>query len=81
MEKHLLKASDIVLWLVSICFFILRDIICLFDLSFALIRDFTASKAHLVFALCSLKSAFQYFDLLILVSLLIMLLYRLNCKR
>ena len=56
MEKNLLKASDIVLGLVPIWLFIFRDIICLFDLVFTLIRDLTASQVCLEFVLCSLKN-------------------------
>ena len=55
-EKNLLKASDIVLGLVSIWLFIFRDVICLFDLVFTLIRDLAASQACLEFVLCSLKN-------------------------
>ena len=46
-EKNLLKASDIVLGLVSIWLFIFRDVICLFDLVFTLIRDLTAYQVCL----------------------------------
>ena len=58
-QKNLLKASDIVLGLVSIWLFIFRDVICLFDLVFTLIRDFTASKVCLEFVLHSLKNVFN----------------------
>ena len=58
MEKNLLKASHIVLGLVSIWFLIFRDAICLFDLVFILIRDLTASQVCLEFVLCSLKKCF-----------------------
>ena len=46
-EKNLLKASDIVLGLVSIWLFTFRDVICLFDLVFTLIRDLTAYQVCL----------------------------------
>ena len=55
-EKNLLKASDFVLRLVSIWLFIFRDVICLFDLIFTLIRDLTASQVCLEFVLCSLEN-------------------------
>ena len=58
MEKNLLKASDIVLGLVSIWLLIFRDAICLFDLVFILIRDLTASQVCLEFVLFSLKKCF-----------------------
>ena len=66
-KKNLLKATDIVLGLVSIWLFIFRDVFCLFDLVFILIRDLTASQVCSEFVLCSLKNVLKYFDLLILV--------------
>ena len=55
-EKNLLKASDVVLGLVSIWLFIFRDAICLFDLVFPLIRDLTVFRGFLEFVLFSLKN-------------------------
>ena len=56
-EKNLLKASDIILGLVSIWFIIFRDVICLSDFICTLIRDLTASQVCLFkFVLCSLKN-------------------------
>ena len=50
--KNLLEASDIVLGLLSLWLFIFRDVICLSDLIFTLIRDLTAPQVCLEFVLC-----------------------------
>ena len=42
-DRNLLKASDIVLGLVFIWLFMFGDVICLFDLTFTLIRDLIVS--------------------------------------
>ena len=55
-DRNLLKAFNIVLRLVSIWLFIFREVICLFDLIFTLIRDLTASQVCLEFDWCSLKT-------------------------